>query len=465
MSNTIVLPSKQKTARFVTGSIMRHVLVMAATGSVGLFAVFLVDFLTLAYIAQLGDHRLTAAVGAATLIMFLCRSVNVGLMVAVGALVSKNLGQRKREEARHVGTASIVILCIGTLFVSMLAMPLLPVILPMVGAGEEIYQPAAEFLYIVLPANVIAAFGMGLAAVLRAYGEARRSMIVTLAGGAATAVSAPLFIFGFHLGIVGAALAAVVSNVVMALCGAYYTVFRMQSLAIPRWKGVVTFARPVGIVGIPAIMTMLAPPVGDTFVAKMIAGYGVDAYAAYTIVGRFVPVAFCGFFALSGCVGPILGQNWGAGRFDRMRLTLKDSTVLSFVYVLVVWALLIYGHGLISKYFLADAYTADLIRFFCYASGGFWFFNGMLFTANASFNNLGFPFLATFFNWGRAVLGVIPFGWIGGYLAGVKGIYAGTVVGASFFGVAGLLTAFWTVNRLERRARKAAERAAAARGA
>ena len=80
------------TARFVSGPTMRHVVVMTATGSVGLVAVFAVDLLSLLYISWLGRPALTAGVGLATIVLFFAVSINVGLMIAVGALVSRALG-------------------------------------------------------------------------------------------------------------------------------------------------------------------------------------------------------------------------------------------------------------------------------------------------------------------------------------------------------------------------------------
>src|SRR5919112_3531162 len=89
--------------RFVTGSTMRHVTVMTATGAVGLVAIFVVDLLSLVYISWLGDPRLTAAVGLATIVLFLATSINVGLMIAISALVSRALGAHERDRARRLG--------------------------------------------------------------------------------------------------------------------------------------------------------------------------------------------------------------------------------------------------------------------------------------------------------------------------------------------------------------------------
>ena len=94
---------------------------------------------------------------------------------------------------------------------------------------------------------------------------------------------------------------------------------------------------------------------------------------------------------------------------------------------------------------------ADLLLFFCLVSGPMWFFIGLLFLANASFNNLGFPLLSTVFNWGRATIGTMPLAVIGARYAGPEGAIAAIGAGAFLFGTAAIATAFWTMRRLEAR--------------
>ncbi|HQS48423.1 MAG TPA: MATE family efflux transporter, partial [Xanthobacteraceae bacterium] len=78
-------------AKFLQGSIMRHVAVMAATGSIGLVAVFLVDLLNLFYISLLGEAELAAAIGYAGTMLFFTTSVALGIMIAGSAVVSRAL--------------------------------------------------------------------------------------------------------------------------------------------------------------------------------------------------------------------------------------------------------------------------------------------------------------------------------------------------------------------------------------
>ena len=144
-----------------------------------------------------------------------------------------------------------------------------------------------------------------------------------------------------------------------------------------------------------------------------------------------------------------------------MHAILRDSMLVAGVYVIVTWGLLVvFRHDIVALFGITGD-AADLVAFFCLIAGPVWFFNGLLFVANAAFNNLGYPLYSTAFNWGRATLGTLPFAWIGAIVAGPEGVLAGVGIGAIGFGCAGLATAFWTVRALETREREAAGRAAA----
>ncbi|MFL5200269.1 MAG: MATE family efflux transporter, partial [Microvirga sp.] len=129
--------SPAATARFVSGPTMRHVVVMTGTGSVGLVAVFLVDLLSLLYISWLGKPALTAGVGLATIVLFFAVSINVGLMIAVGALVSRALGAGQPGNARRLAGSACAHAVLAGAAVTLVLLPLLPSILTLLGANAE----------------------------------------------------------------------------------------------------------------------------------------------------------------------------------------------------------------------------------------------------------------------------------------------------------------------------------------
>lgn len=439
-------------ARFVNGSTMRHVLVMTGTGAAGLIAIFAVDLISLLYISWLDDPSLTAGVGLATVVMFFTVSINVGLMIPIGALVSRALGAGRPEEARRLATSSCILMGLVAIAASLLVLLLLPWILGLLSASEQAFRVAERFLWIVMPSNVVMALGMGLSTVLRAAGDAKRSMYATLVIAAVTIVLDPLLIFGLDLKANGAALALVIARVVSLSIAFRYVTGTHGLLARPSVASVMGDARSFFAIAAPAILTNIAAPVSNGFVMGIMAQFGDKAVAASAIIDRVTPVAFAGVFALAGAIGPVLGQNWGALRYDRMRRTLQDALTFTVVYVGCVWLLLVLVRFPLTQAFNAEGLTAELVQFFCLLSGFIWFFISLVFVANASFNNLGYPLLSTFFNWGRATLGMIPFAYFGAQIGGPKGALVGIGAGSVAFGIAAVVTAFWTIRRLERQA-------------
>ena len=438
--------------RFVVGSTMRHVLVMTGTGTAGLIAIFIVDLVSLLYISWLNDPSLTAGVGLATVVMFFTVSINVGLMIPIGALVSRALGAGRRDEARRLATSGTLLMALVAAAVSMIVLPLLPLVLRGLGASDQTFPVAQSFLWISMPTNALMAVGMALSTVLRAAGDAKRSMYATLSVAAVTVILDPLLIFGLGLKSDGAALAINLSRVVYIYVAYRYVTRTHDLLAWPKLKAITADARPFFAIAVPAILTNIAAPVSNAFFTSIMAQFGDQAIAASAIIDRVTPVAFAGLFALAGAIGPVLGQNWGAQRYDRMRQTLKDSLTFTVVYIGCVWLVLFLVRVPITQAFNAPELTAELVQFFCQLSGFIWFFIGLVFVANSSFNNLGYPLLSTFFNWGRATLGMIPFAYFGAQIGGPQGALVGIGAGSVAFGIAAIITAFWTIRRLERQA-------------
>ena len=442
-------PTEQ--GKFTTGSTMRHVAVMAASGAVGLVSIFAVDLLALLYISWLGNVNFTAGVGYGTTVLFLSTSFNVGLMIASSALVSRALGARDKVRARRLAGSTTAISLVAASLIAVLMMAVMDPLLTLLGATGETHAVAWRFLMICMPSNFLLALGMCFSGTLRSVGDARRAMYVTLSGGIASAIIDPILIFGLELGTDGAAIAVTLSRVVFCLVG-YHGVVRIHDLMRkPTFLETVEDLKPMVGIAVPAVLTNIASPVAGAYMTSVLAPYGDEALAANAIISRLVPVAFGTVFALSAAIGPIFGQNLGARNIKRVRRTLTDGLIFSAASVMVAWIVLYLAQEQLIAVFHATGRAADLVRYFCVVLAGTWMFHGALFVANASFNNLGAPVLATVFNWGKATIGTVPFAIVGAQWGGAEGAFLGQGIGAFAFGIVGVWAAYQVINRVERR--------------
>ncbi|MFV0279676.1 MAG: MATE family efflux transporter [Rhodoblastus sp.] len=435
---------------FTQGSTLRHVLTMTASGSIGLVAIFTVDLLSLLYVSRLGDPVLTASVGFASQVMFFAMSVNIAMSIAISALVSRALGAGKRPRARRFAGSGLMHAAIVSLVVSVLIFVLREKILDIVGARGEAHEIASRYLAITVPANILMALGMCLQGLVRAVGDPRRAMYVTLIGACVTAVLDPLLIFVLGFGVYGAAIATVFSRLVFTLVGLWGAVYVHGVVGRPQRKWAVIDFMPMMAIAGPAILTNLATPVGNTYAMRIFASFGDETVAAFAIIDRIAPVAFGVLFALSGSIGPIIGQNFGARQYGRIRRAMLNCFGITVIYVLIVWFVLWLSGPAIVAIFDAQGATRELVLFFCAVGSAAWLALAGLFVANAAFNNLGLPILGTLFNWGRATLGTIPFVTYGAHHWGPEGGYAGVIAGAALFGSAAVATCFYVTARLAR---------------
>ncbi len=422
-------------AKFLKGNLFGHVTVMSLTASLGLMAVFIVDFVDMIFISMLGKTELAAAIGYAGAILFFTTSFGIGLAIAAGALVARALGADEEVLARERTTHALSYGLVFSVVFSIAVWLALGDLVALLGATGETAELAVHFMQIIVPSMPFLIVGMMGSAVLRAHGDARRAMMATIVGGVVNAVLDPILIFGLNLELTGAAIASVAAR--LTIFGmALWPLYKIYGgIVWPKVGGMLRDLAPILAIAFPVILAQVATPVGQAFVTRAMAGYGEEAIAGMAIVGRLTPVAFGVVFALSGAVGPIIGQNYGAGDLDRVRKGFNAGVLFVALVIVLVSAVLFLARGAIADLFSATGLTRDLIYLFCGPLSLAFFFPGVLFVANAAFNNLGVPFYSTYTNWGRNAVALIPLVFVGSWAFGAQGVLIGQALAGVLFGI------------------------------
>jgi len=435
-------------ARFTEGSIFKHISTMTFASTAGLMSLFLVDLVDMYWLSLLGEIAIAAAVGYAGSILFFTLSLCIGLSIGCSAVVSQAIGRGEKDNAKHlIGNIFLIIVAI-TLPVSLLVLLYLADILSLLGAKGDAHFLAYQYLSIILPSLPLLALAMCSSGVIRAIGQAKMAMYVTLVGGFVNAVLDPIFIFGLNLGIEGAAVATFISRIAMVVYGLYIIIKRYDLLAKPYLIKVMSDAKHYANIAFPAVLTNLSSPIGVAFVTATIAQFGDSAVAGHAVISKIQPLAFAGLFALSGSIGPIAGQNLGAQKFDRIMTVLHSSIKFIVLYCLVACIVLALMAPFFVSMFQAEGDAASLIYLFCYGLSLIFIFNGITFATNALFNNIDAPALATLLNFLKATVFTVPFVWVGSQWYGAKGIYVGLTVGALLVALLGWYLAYKHIKAL-----------------
>ena len=267
-------------------------------------------------------------------------------------------------------------------------------------------------------------------------------MTATIVGALVNAVLDPILIFGLGMELQGAAWASVAARAAIGVTALVPIVRHYGGFGRPDLASMLPDLRPVMIIAFPAILTQLATPVGQAYVTRAMAEFGEDAVAGMAIVGRLTPVAFAIIFALSGAIGPVIGQNFGAGQTDRVKGAFREGLIFTGAVVIVVSGLLFAARPLLEMLFALDGQARTLVFLFAGPLSLMWFFNGMIFVSNAACNNMGHPFYSTLVNWGRHTIGTIPFVIVFSAWFGAGGVLVGQAVGGVLFGLVAFVVAY-----------------------
>lgn len=424
--------------RFLTGSTMGHVVRMTMTGAMGITFVFLVDAANLFWISQQGDPQLVAAIGFAFAIQYFSVSAGIGLMMASTALVSRSIGSGDRDLARRHATGAAITAFVIQSTMAACIFVFRHDLVAMSGATGETAALAARYLAISVPSLGIMAISMIANGALRAEGDGRRSMYVTLTSGAVAMVIDPFLIIGLGMGLDGAAIGLSLSRCVMLVMALRFAIGTHNLLAAPAVSDLLVTLRPYLAIALPAILTQMATPVGNYLLTSVMAPFGDDAVAGWAVVGRLTVVAFGGIFSLSGAIGGIFGQNYGARQYDRLRSTYRDALLFGIFYTLVTWVLLIFVSDLVIAGFGLTPQGAEIVHAFAYFGAGGFIFASALFVSISAFNALGRPTWSTMINWLRDGILTLP---LGLFMAGWFGATGVIFAQATASMIVGLLSA------------------------
>lgn len=263
--------------------------------------------------------------------------------VGAAAVVSIKLGQHKGEVAEKVLGNTFVLLIIFSLFITITGLIFLNPILEIFGASSETLPYAKDFATIILFGVIFQVISMGLNNIIRAEGNPRVSMMTMLIGAIVNFIANPILIFGLHLGVRGSALSTVLAQIVSSTWTIMYFTRGKSLLKLKKVNLKIDFniVKQILAVGMsPFAMQLAASLVTITF-NKSLEIYGGDtAIGAMALINSVSMLILMPIFGINQGAQPIIGYNYGAKNYNRVKDTLKYSviaatciTVLGFIVV------------------------------------------------------------------------------------------------------------------------------------
>ena len=345
--------------RLVSGSIPRHLVSQTTPAVIGVGAIMSIGIVDAYFIGQLGSEPL-AAIAFIFPVAVASTSLGVGVMVGINSVVARALGEGDFAKAAQRANFGIVFAVACGLLMGLTLWALIDPIFTAMNAPPALMPLIRAYMIPYAVGFPLSLAIMGFNGVLRGQGEARRTSTVSITYAAANWVLNPLLImggFGFDgLGIAGSAYATVIGwgiGVLMALWLLRGTPLPLN-LGLRRNGGLAGPAKAIIRVGLPAAFSNAINPLGLSILTALVALEGEAAVAGFGAAGRLQSFVIVPLLGLSGAIGAIVGQNWGAGRVDRAR-----EAVLYAGGFCIVWGLIVAIGVMAAGQSFARIFTSD----------------------------------------------------------------------------------------------------------
>jgi len=420
-----------KKMRFGTESIPKLLVSLAVPAIIANLVNALYNIVDQIFIGQKIGFLGNAATNVAFPLTTICLAI--GLMTGVGAATNFNLelGRKRPKRAKSVAGTAVTMLLLGGIVLCILINIFLRPMLTAFGATNQIFDYAIEYTQITSLGIPFLLFAIGANPLVRADGNAFYSMLAIVVGSLVNTILDPLFMFGFDMGMDGAAWATVIGQFVSAVILALYF-FRFKSVKF-ELRDFKIRIREIGILF--ALGTSPFIFQCSALIIQIVTNNLLKIYGAKSIYGSEIPIAVAGIvmkinvifiaivLGLTQGAQPIAGYNYGARKYTRVREILKLTLKAAFVISIVAFAIFqifpvqiisVFGSGS-ELYF---KYGTKYMRIFLF----FIFLNGIQGAITLFLTSIGRAFQGAVLSLVRQIISLLPLLIILPYFMGVDGI-------------------------------------------
>ena len=354
-----------KTELFEKTPVTRAVLALVVPTVISQLITVIYNMADAFFIGQIGDANQVAATSL-SLPLFLLTTGMANLFGIGGAsLISRSLGVGDTERARRTSAFSIWSSAAAALLYGLLIYAFRGAVLPAVGADADTYGFCESYLFWTLTVGAVpTVLNAALAHLVRAEGYSGQASFGVALGGALNILLDPVFIFGFHMEITGAAIATMLSNLIALIYFIVLICLRRRKLHLTLDPRLYTLRygipKEVLLVGLPSSIMNIMGIASNIVLNKLLVAYSNAAVAGIGIAKKIDMLSFAIANGLSQGVIPLVGYNYSSKNYHRMKDAIKVTLILSLAVTTLGAFLLFTCANPLVRAFIDDA---DTVRY------------------------------------------------------------------------------------------------------
>ena len=441
--------------RLVEGPIGKSLVRLTLPMTAAHYAVIGFNLTDTAFLGRVGTAEL-AAISFTFPVVLIVGSIGQGLGTGMSAVISRAIGGGNSAEVQRITTHSLTLALLVVVVFSTAGLLTIDPVFRALGADAETLPLIRDYMTLWYIGVVFLIIPMTGNHAIRATGDMKTPAAIMIVSSVANLVLDPLLIFGIwifpEMGITGAALATVIARAVSLTAALWVLVRRerMVSFTKPRLDELWESWKKILYIGLPAAGTQLLIPVSLGVITGIVAGYGPEAVAALGVGTRVELFGFGVVVALGVILTPFIGQNWGAGRVDRLRRAVVLAQRFVVLWGLGLFVLLALLGGTIARVFTDDPAVVSVARDFLWIAPMGYGLMGLLMISSSALNALHKPLQSTALSAMRVFVLYLPLAVLGSNLIGVNGVFGAAVAASGLSGLAAFVLARRRISDIER---------------
>lgn len=310
---------------------LQAIIKMSVPVVMGMMVQVLYNLVDVFFVGLLHDPYQLAAVNLAAPIAMILMALSSVIGTGASSYISRTIGEGRLERADKTLSTGLAA-CVGlAVVVTVLASLLIHPIVHCLGTDAHTYGPTQTYVSIILLGSAALMVNYVIGQLLRAEGAMMPSMLGMFIGTVANIILDPIFIFGLHLGVAGAAIATVLGNALGILFYIYCYKSAKSALHI-RWQNITadaTIWREIFLIGTPSGLNQLLVSVALILCNNVAAFYGAALVAGMGIASKIITLGSFIFMGISAGCQPLIGYSYGAQNFARLKAILKNGLMLT----------------------------------------------------------------------------------------------------------------------------------------
>ena len=366
--------------------------------------------------------------------------------------MSRVIGEGDRSRVRQLATDSILLAIVMALVLTVVGLATMDPVFTALGAEPDVLPLIKDYMVIWYLSTAVLVVPMVGNSVIRGHGDTKFPSLIMSISSLLNIILDPILIFGLwgasRLELQGAALATLIARSVTLVAAMWVLHHRMAAIdySFPSIFRIKESWQKLLHIGLPATGTQLISPVSIAILTAMIATYGSTAVAAYGASTRIEIFSLLFVMALNIAISPFIGQNAGAGNYDRVREALRFAFQICMGGGLIVAVLLALGGPWVAAQFSEDREVVNLTAAYLWIVPVSFGVFGIIGVTSSAFNSLAMPIRAMILGMAKSLFVTVPVAYLLSIWLGVLGIFAGFSL--SSFAV-GLWAYFWIRKTVE----------------